>query len=191
MPPKITFKSPIIFGKHYKHGAKVAVCTVGQLLDKNIINTDGTLNWTKEHQFKKSEAWNYFYYLWYHNHATDHVPELHSIPLANAVKFLECVHALLGQTNSPQMTKKSLVIAINTLVSRNKTIHIPVLQNIYGQLIQSTNDVYFRAPAETIAVKLVPDVKIKLTANGTPRQQDQSPNVKVNIGMNITQDKTS
>jgi len=67
---RIAYSREEIFGKHFKPSINDSYCMTAKMFFNNKINIDGSIELTKENNFKKEELWSYLYYLYYYNHST-------------------------------------------------------------------------------------------------------------------------
>jgi hypothetical protein len=147
---KVNFASKAVFGDNFSPGNQKSVAILGSILDNNLLKTDGTIAIEDIPKWKKSEIWSYIYYLWYHNRTKIEVfktmTHLHGKKeQASAKTFINGLYAIMDRgteknsTLSSIFTKERLIYTTNRIVRDNKTISIPILQNIYKKLLNATN----------------------------------------------------
>lgn len=66
---RIAYSREEIFGKHFKPSINDCYCRTAKIFFNNKINTDGSIELTKESKFKREDLWSYLYYLYYYNHS--------------------------------------------------------------------------------------------------------------------------
>lgn len=201
----ISFNTKSVFGRKFTPGIKVCVGVVGSMMNKSLLQVDGTISQDIAQKVRKSEIWSYVYYLWYYNKDVIRVFEdmtsfEQKKPKAIGEKFAIVFADLMEKsgidkgTTDMQLksvfTKERILITLNKLVRDNPSIKIPILQRLYKQLLNSVD--LKNSVMKNMQVRLNQvQVRTAKNAQNNVKWGDNVKNadVKIQIGVNIQENK--
>ena len=131
---KVAFTNKDIFGPKFVPAVEACFCVISKMLFSGKVETNGTLDLTKEVMLSKQELWSYIYYLFYHNHTSIRVFKSMKNPKdgkASADRFYDAVIGYNDVAKPIDIT--TLILFINKLILTHEELINPVFD--YLQLI--------------------------------------------------------